>query len=356
MLLFNKYNLGNTELKNRVVMAPMTRSRAIGNVPNELMAKYYEQRSGAGLIITEGVSPSPNGLGYARIPGIFNKKQIDGWKKITEAVHKKGGRIFIQLMHTGRVSHPDNLPEKTEVLGPSAIGLTGKMFTDQNGLQPFPIPKEMTQDDIKNTQQEYVQAAINAVEAGFDGVELHGANGYLICQFLNPASNQRSDQYGGSAEKRNRFALETAKKVIEAIGAEKTAMRISPYGVSNEMDIFEGIEDQYEQLVSELNKLNLSYVHIVDHSSMGAPEVPDSIKDKIRNAFNNTLILSGGYDKEKAEADLQDGKGDLVAFGRPFISNPDLVYWMENNLSLTPFITDTFYTPDEKGYTDYAFV
>ncbi|MBN2639384.1 MAG: alkene reductase [Bacteroidales bacterium] len=355
MLLFKKYKLENIELKNRVIMAPMTRSRAIGNVPNDLMVKYYEQRSGAGLIITEGVSPSPNGLGYARIPGIFNKEQVEGWKKITDAVHKKGSKIFIQLMHTGRVSHPDNLLDNTEILCPSAIGLTGKIFTDQSGLQPFPIPKEMSLQDIEKAQQEYVQASVNAIEAGFDGVELHGANGYLICQFLNTASNQRNDQYGGTAENRNRFALEVAKKVANAIGSEKTAIRISPYGISNEMAIFEGIEDQYEELASKLNESDLAYVHIVDHSSMGAPEVPDRMKAKIRKAFNNTLIISGGYNKERAEADLQAEKGDLVAFGKPFISNPDLVYRMENDLPLTPFVSDTFYTPDEKGYTDYSF-
>jgi len=353
MKLFSKYTLGNIELNNRIVMAPMTRSRAEGNIPNNIMATYYEQRAEAGLIITEGTSPSPNGLGYSSIPGIYNDKQVEGWHKITDAVHKKGGKIFVQLMHTGRVSHPDNMPEDAEIIAPSAIGLNGKIFTDTKGLQPFPVPKEMTLEDIEKTQNEYVQASLNAIEAGFDGVELHGANGYLICQFLNTASNRRTDEYGGSAEKRNRFALEIAQKVVDAIGPNKTAMRISPYGISNEMDIFDGIEDQYEQLAIGLNKLNLVYVHVVDHSSMGAPEVPDSMKSKIRNAFHRTVILSGGFDKAKAEAALQDGKGELVAFGRPFISNPDLVYRLENDLALTPPDTETFYAGGEKGYTDY---
>ncbi|MBN2616241.1 MAG: alkene reductase [Bacteroidales bacterium] len=355
MTLFSKYKLGNIELNNRIVMAPMTRSRAIGNIPNDLMATYYAQRATAGLLISEGVSPSPNGLGYSRIPGIFSQEQVSGWKKVTEAVHEKGGKIFIQLMHTGRVGHPNNLPEGAEILGPSSIGLTGQMYTDQEGMQSFPVPREMTPEDIEHAQQEYVQASVNAIEAGFDGVELHGANGYLICQFLNTASNQRNDQYGGSADNRNRFALETAKRVVDAIGAERTAIRISPYGVSNEMDIFDGMEDQYEQLVMGFHDLNLAYVHIVDHSSMGAPEVPERMKAKIRKAFKNTLIISGGYNKEKAEDDLQSGKGDLVAFGKPFISNPDLVLRMEKDLPLTPFNTETFYTPGEKGYTDYPF-
>ncbi|MBE0649648.1 MAG: alkene reductase [Bacteroidales bacterium] len=353
MKLFSKYTLGNIELNNRIVMAPMTRSRAVGNIPNDLMATYYEQRATAGLLITEGVSPSPNGLGYSSIPGIYNKAQVEGWSNVTDAVHKKGGRIFAQFMHTGRVGHPYNLPEGAEVLGPSAIGLTGQMYTNQKGMQPFPVPREMTLQDIETAQDEYVQAAVNAIEAGFDGVELHGANGYLICQFLNTSSNQRTDQYGGSAENRNRFALEVAKKVVDAIGAEKTAIRLSPYGVSNEMAIFEGMEDQYEQLASSLSNLNLVYIHLVDHSSMGAPQVPDSIKSKIRKAFKGTLIVSGGLDKAKAEAALKEDKGDLVAFGKPFISNPDLVYKLKNDLPWSAWDTNTFYAGGEKGYTDY---
>jgi N-ethylmaleimide reductase len=353
MKLFTKYNLGNIELNNRIVMAPMTRSRAVGNIPNDLMAKYYEQRATAGLLITEGIAPSPNGLGYPRIPGIFNQKQVIGWHKVTDSVHRKGGKIFAQLMHTGRVGHPDNMPEGSEILAPSAIGLTGKMFTDTKGLQSFPVPKEMTLEDIESAQNEYVQASINAIEAGFDGVELHGANGYLISQFLDAGSNQRTDEYGGSAKNRNRFALEVAEKVAAAISPERTAIRISPYGVSNEMSIFDGIEDQYEQLVTDLDQLNLVYVHVVDHSSMGAPEVPDSMKSKIRKAFYGAVILSGGFNKEKAESALQENKGDLVAFGKPFISNPDLVYRFQYDKPLNEWDSNTFYIGGEKGYIDY---
>jgi N-ethylmaleimide reductase len=355
MKLFSKYTLGNIELNNRIVMAPMTRSRAAGSIPNDLMATYYEQRATAGLLVTEGIAPSPNGLGYSSIPGIYSDAQVEGWRKVTDAVHENGGKIFAQFMHTGRVGHPLNLPAGAEVLGPSAIGLTGQMYTNQNGMQPFPVPREMTLQDIETAQNEYVQSAKNAIDAGFDGVELHGANGYLICQFLNPASNQRTDPYGGSAENRNRFALEVAQKVADAIGAEKTAIRLSPYGVSNEMDIFDGIEDQYEELARGLNKLNLVYVHVVDHSSMGAPEVPESMKSKIRKAFNGTVIVSGGFNKAKAEAVLQEDKGNLVAFGKPFISNPDLVYRLENDLPWSPWDTSTFYAGGEKGYTDYPF-
>ncbi len=353
MKIFSQYNLGKIELKNRVVMAPMTRSRATNNVPNDLMVKYYQQRANAGLIITEGVAPSANGLGYARIPGIYSKEQVEGWKKVTEAVHSNGGKIFAQLMHTGRASHPDNMEEGTQVLAPSAIALSGEMYTDAKGPQPYPVPKEMTLDDIKLTQNEYVLAAKSAIEAGFDGVELHGANGYLIDQFINTASNKRTDEYGGSYKNRARFAIEVAQKVAAEIGSYRTAIRFSPYGVFNDAEIFEDIEETYEYLAGEMKKLELAYIHIVDHSSMGAPEVTESVKSKIRNAFGGTIIASGGFDKEKAEAILNEGKGDLVAFGRPYISNPDLVYRLENNIEFSQPDFGTFYTPGEKGYTDY---
>lgn len=357
MKLFNKYKLGNIELRNRIVMAPMTRSRAINNIPNELMVEYYKQRSNAGLIITEGAAPSANGLGYPRIPGIYNKDQIGGWKLITDAVHQEGGKIFMQLMHTGRASHPDNMEDGTEIVAPSAIGLSGEMWTDQNGMQAYPVPKEMPLQDIEEAENEYVSAAKNAIEAGFDGVELHGANGYLIDQFINTASNKRSDKYGGSLENRSRFAIETAKKVADSIGPEKTAIRLSPYGAFNDMESYEGTENTFEYIAQEMGKLKLAYVHVVDHSSMGAPEVTASVKFKIQNAFGGPIIASGGFDdKIKAEKVIEDGKGELVAFARPFLANPDLVYRLENNLPLNPPDFDTFYTPGEKGYTDYPTV
>lgn len=355
MKLFNKYNLGNIELKNRVVMAPMTRSRAIDNIPNDLMATYYEQRSDAGLLITEGTAPSANGVGYPRIPGIYNKAQIEGWKKVTGAVHQKGGKIFLQMMHTGRVSHPDNMEENTKVLAPSAIAMSGEMYTDNNGPQAYPVPREMTLEEIEQEQNGYVQSSINAIEAGFDGVELHGANGYLIDQFINTASNKRNDTYGGSKENRSRFAIEVAQKVADAIGPEKTAIRLSPYGVFNDMEVFEGLEDTYEYIARELGKMNLAYVHLVDHSAMGAPEVPESVKSKIRKAFGGTIIASGGLDKENAETILQEEKGNLVAFARSFLANPDLLTRFEKDLELNEPDFDTFYTPGEKGYTDYPF-
>jgi len=354
--LLASLKLGSIELNNRIVMSPMTRSRAIGNIPNDLMAEYYKQRSGAGLIITEGTSPSPNGLGYARIPGIFSKSQVEGWKKVTSAVHKGGGNIFIQLMHTGRISHPLNLPEGAQVLAPSAIKAAGQMWTDLKNLQDFPIPKEMTTEDVLHAKTEYVDAAMNAMDAEFDGVELHGANGYLLEQFLSPASNVRQDNYGGSIENRGRFVIEVVAGIAEAIGKEKTGIRLSPYGVASDMPHYPEIDATYKYLAEQLNKLGIAYIHIVDHSSMGAPIVPLEIKKLIRNIFKNYIILSGGYDKSRAEADIQSGLGDLVAFGRPFINNPDLVERFKNNWALSKDLhMDLFYTADEKGYTDYPF-
>jgi N-ethylmaleimide reductase len=352
--LFAPTKLGNLELKNHVVMSPMTRSRAIGNVPNDLMATFYSQRSDAGLLITEGTSPSPNGLGYSRIPGCYSMEQVEGWKNVTSAVHKEDGKIFLQLMHTGRISHSLNLPEGAQIIAPSAIKAKGQMWTDSKQMQDFPIPKAMDDDDLLLTLTEYAAAAQHAIAAGFDGVELHGANGYLLEQFLSPHSNIRTDKYGGSIENRCRFVLEVVAAVAESIGKEKTGIRLSPYGVASDMPHYPEINETYTYLTAELNKLGIVYIHLVDHSAMGAPEVPQEIKGIIRNRFKNTLILSGGYDKERAENDLESGMADLIAFGRPFINNPDFVDRLKNNWPLSNDLKmGLFYTPDEKGYTDY---
>jgi N-ethylmaleimide reductase len=356
MKLFETYKLGNIELKNHFVMAPMTRSRAIGNIPNKLMAEYYGQRAGAGLIVTEGTTPSPNGLGYARIPGIYSKEQVEGWKLITDAVHKKGGKIFLQLMHTGRIGHAANLPEGAKIIAPSAIKASGQMWTDTQGMQDHTEPVALTSEEIISTKEEYVKAAKNAIEAGFEGIELHGANGYLLEQFISPHSNKRDDEYGGSIENRCRFVLEVAKGCVEAIGKERVAIRLSPYGAFNDMPSYPEIEETYKYLSGELNKTGLLYIHLVDHSSMGAPEVPKRIKEIVRSEFKNTLILSGGFDLESAEAELEKGTADLVAFGKPFINNPDYVERLKNGYPLNPVLNmEAFYTADEKGYTDYPF-
>jgi N-ethylmaleimide reductase len=352
--LLSPTKLGPLELKNHVVMAPMTRSRAIGNIPNDLIAEYYAQRAGAGLIVTEGTSPSPNGLGYARIPGIYSQEQVEGWKKTTSAVHAKGGKIFVQLMHTGRVSHQLNLPEGAQVLAPSAVKLSGQMWTDSAQMQDYPEPKAMTAEELKHTKAEYVTAAKNAVAAGFDGIELHGANGYLLEQFLSPFSNLRTDDYGGSIQNRARFVIEVAAESAAAIGKEKIGIRLSPYGAFNDMPAYAEIDATYKYLAEELNKIGIAYIHIVDHSLMGAPDVPAHVKHAIREAFKNTIIQSGGYDLKRAEADVESGFADLVAFGKPFINNPDLVERFEEGHPLSADLNfDLFYTPGEKGFTDY---
>jgi N-ethylmaleimide reductase len=348
------YKLGNLPLKNRVVMAPMTRSRAIGNIPNKLMAEYYRQRASAGLIITEGVSPSPNGLGYARIPGLFSDEQVEGWKEVTGAVHGRGGKIFAQIMHTGRIAHSNNLPAGAKVLAPSSVHASGLMWTDQDGMLEHSTPEEMDPEEIESTKAEYVRAARNAVVAGFDGIELHGANGYLLEQFLSPHSNQRTDHYGGTIENRARFVLQVAREISDAIGSDKTAIRLSPYGVFNEMPHYNDIDATYAYLARELDKIGIAYIHLVDHSSGGAPEVPLSIKKTIRDAFKNTIILTGGYTMSVAERDVNSGLADLVGFGKPFISNPDLVDRFKKNFPLNiKMDASTFYTPGSKGYTDY---
>ncbi len=351
--LFSPFSFGKLTLQNRVVMAPMTRSRAIQNLPNEMMAKYYGQRSSAGLIITEGVSPSPNGLGYARIPGLFQEEQCKAWKGVTDAAHAGGAKIFVQLMHTGRVSHPANLPIGAKLMAPSALAAPGQMWTDAEGMKDHPVPTMMTETEIQSAIQEFAKSATLAIAAGFDGVEIHGANGYLIDQFLNTASNQRTDEWGGSIQNRARFALEVARAVVHAIGADRTGIRLSPYGVFNGMQPNAEMDALYTYLAQEINALHLGYVHIVDHSSMGAPPVSSDLKAKIRTIFKGVYILSGGYDLDRASVDLTEGRGDLVAFGRPFISNPNLVKKLKNRETLANPDMNTFYTPGEQGYTDY---
>ncbi|SET82934.1 alkene reductase [Hymenobacter actinosclerus] len=356
-LLFSPAQLGSLTLRNKVVMAPMTRSRALGNVPGPLIAEYYAQRASAGLIITEGTAPAASGLGYARIPGLFNAEQVAGWKLVTDAVHAREGRIFVQFMHTGRISHDLNLPEGEETVAPSAVAAAGQMWTDQQQMQPHPTPRALTTAEVKQLVQDFAKAAKLAIEAGFDGVELHAANGYLLEQFLNPHTNQRTDEYGGSAENRARFVLEVADATVAAIGAGRTGIRISPWGTFNDMGTYEGVSDFYEYLATELQRRNLVYLHLINPETTGAPAASADTVPRIRRAFTNTLILSADYDAAKAEAELQSGRADLVAFGRPFISNPDLVERMQAGAGLAKGDPATFYAPAPEGfhvgYTDY---
>lgn len=348
--LLTPFTKGKLKLKNHIVMAPMTRSRAIDNLPNDLMAEYYGQRSGAGLIITEGTSPSPEGLGYPSIPGIFSSEQVEGWKRVTEKVHQNNAKIFVQLMHTGRIAHQANLPEGFNVVGPSDITAAGQIFTP-TGLQDHTPPAALTTEQVKDKVNDYVVAAKNAVEAGFDGIEIHGAHGYLAEQFLNPNVNTRTDEYGGSIENRARFILEIAEKTAEAIGSDKVGIRISPFSPNGDLPPYAESEvlETYNYLTGELAKLNIAYIHLSAN-----PKIPESLYQNIRQNFSNTIILCNGMNPETAEEALQAGFADIVAFGRPFISNPDLVQKIDKGLEVPPSTDyDTFYTPGAKGYTDY---
>ena len=329
-------------------MAPMTRSRATGNVPNDLMAQYYGQRSGAGLIVTEGTSPSPNGIGYSRIPGAYSPAQTDGWKKVTAAAHRGGAKIFLQLMHCGRIAHPLNLPEGAEIVAPSAVKAAGQIWTDQAQMQDMPEPRALETREVAGIIDEYVQAAKNAIAAGFDGIELHGANGYLIEQFLLPGTNRRTDAYGGSIENRNRFAIELATACANAIGADKVGVRLSPFNTYNDMAVFDEIPAQYEALARALGALKLAYLHIVAYSHVG-----EALMRAIKSAFGGPIVINGGLDKTKADQAFAAGYADLASFGSSYLANPDLPQRLERGLELNTPKPDLFFAGGEQGYIDY---
>jgi N-ethylmaleimide reductase len=348
--LLTPYDGTSLQLKNHIVMAPMTRSRAIGNLPNALMAQYYGQRAGAGLIITEGTAPAPEALGYPRMPGIFSNEQIEGWKPVTAAVHKNGAKIFLQLMHTGRIGHVANLAEEARLVGASAIPAVGQIHTDAMGNQDYSMPDTLTIEGVQQVIKSYVVAAKNAITAGFDGVELHGANGYLIEQFLNPNVNDRADQYGGSIENRVRFGVEVAQKVSDAIGRDKVGIRLSPNSTLGDLQPYDSdtTRETYIHLTRHLNRIGLAYVHIGLN-----PEVPAATLSGIRKEFGSTLIHSNNFTPETAEAGLQKGDADLVAFGRSFLANPDFVERIIAGAPLNPVDYTTLYAPGAKGYIDY---
>lgn len=352
--LFQPFRSKALELKNRIVMAPMTRSRAVeDNTPNALMAEYYSQRASAGLIVTEGTSPSPNGLGYARMPGLFNDAQREGWNLVTDAVHRRGGKIVVQLMHTGRFAHVANLPPGAEVLAPSALTAPGDIHTDPLGKQPLSPPRTMTEKDIRHAINEFAYSARLSLAAGFDGVELHGTSGYLLEQFFNANANQRRDDYGGDPDRRNRFVLDVARAVADSIGADKLGIRLSPHMGANGMSAFPGMDEQLVTLVKQLSALGLACLHVVDYSSFGFPPVPPALMSLLRESFAGTFIRAGGLDRSSAERELTTGRADLIAFGRAFIANPDLVERLGVNAALNTPDMATFYTPGAKGYTDY---
>jgi N-ethylmaleimide reductase len=352
--LFQPSKLGELHLKNRIVMAPMTRSRAVNNRPGELETRYYSQRATAGLIITEGTAPSANGIGYSRTPGIYTAEQAKAWKTVTDAVHQQAGKIFVQLMHVGRVAHPFNLVTGGKTLAPSSLPADMDIWTDKAGLQPVPQPEAMTTDQVKQTIEEYADAAAKAIEAGFDGIEIHAANGYLPEQFLNAHTNIREDQYGGNIENRNRFLLEVTAAIIKRIGKERTGVRISPFSNYNNMPSYNETTRQYELLIRELNKLQIVYLHVVEPAAR-ATEEGRTLLRSIRGLFKGTVIRNGAYTTETAMDTLENDQADLISFGAPFVSNPDLVYRLQNNIALAAPDVNTFFAGAEKGYVDYAF-
>lgn len=347
----------NINLANSVVMAPMTRSRANneGNVPtDDLHGLYYEQRASAGLIITEGSQVSTKAVGYIHTAGIYSDAQVAGWKKVTKRVHDKGGKIFIQLWHVGRMSHPDfhngELPLSASAINPNAQSFTSEGFKDTV------TPKEMTLEEIRTTVKDFQKAAANAVKAGFDGVEIHSSNGYLFHQFFNNTSNKRTDEYGGSIENKTRFFFEVLDAMKEVIPQEKIGARFNPslnglFGMTMDEETI----PTFEYIIKKLNDYNLAYVHLSEPFT-DVSEIPFAVTEiakHFRPLYNGTLMINTAFDQEKGNKVIEEGFADLVAYGKPFISNPDLVERFENNLELATWDEDTFYTTEAKGYTDY---
>jgi N-ethylmaleimide reductase len=370
--LFDTYKLGESLiLKNRVVMAPMTRSRtAEGDVPTALMAKYYGQRASAGLLVTEAADVSPRSKGYASTPGIYSAAQLDGWRAVTGAVHRNDGRIFVQLWHVGRMAHRSMMPG-----GEAPWGVTNETasrsdvfaYDAEEGKPAFvraSQPREMTTDEVSEVVDEFAQAARNADAAGFDGIELHGANGYLLDQFMNSTLNTRTDRYGGDTpESRTRFILEVVDAAAAVLGAGRVGVRLSPFGEYNSMPADPNAEETLLYLCAQLNERHIAYVHLVyqlmptgnmNSSQFDQHHLSDALVRKIRAAFNGTLIWCGGFDQSTAQAALNSGNTDLIAFGRPFIGNPDLVARLKNDRLLVVADPSTYYTRNgEIGYTDF---
>lgn len=346
-ILFEPLRVGSLTLPNRLVMAPMTRSRAgVDGVPSPLAADYYRQRSSAGLIITEATQTSPAGQGYARTPGMHNEAQAAAWKTVVDQVHAAGGRIFLQLFHVGRIAHAANRTTAEPPVAPSAIRAQGTVWTDTQGMQPFDEPRALTTAEIAAVAAEFGNATRLAIGAGFDGVELHAASGYLHMQFLSPGANIRTDQYGGSAENRGRFVVETLKVMIAAAGsAAKVGIKISPYMQFNDC-ADPNPEETYTALVRAIDPLGLAYLHIMRWP--GA-----NIAPQLRPLFHGPLLLGGGFDGAAAEAALQAGEADAIVIGKWFVSNPDLVSRVAHGAPLAAPDPSTFYTPGPKGYVDY---
>lgn len=354
--LLNKYNMGDISLQNRVVMAPLTRSRADNpdNAPTDLIAEYYAQRSSAGLIISEGSQISPRAVGYINTPGIYSPAQVEGWKKVTHVVHERGGKIFLQLWHVGRMSHPDfhhgELP-----LSASALNPNSKAFTPQ-GFKDTVTPKAMSIAEIKETIADYGQAARNAMAAGMDGVEIHASNGYLLHQFFNRTSNIRTDEYGGSIENRARILFEVIDEVRNHVPENRIGVRLNPslHGTFG-MTLDEETIPTFDYIVERLNDYNLAYLHLSEPFTdvTNVPGAEPNIAKHYRPIYKGTLIINSNFDQGKGNQVIEEGQADLVAYGKLFISNPDLVERFADNAKLNEWDQDTFYTPGPKGYTDY---
>jgi N-ethylmaleimide reductase len=347
--LFEPIGVGNIELKNRIVMAPMTRGRAddLGIQP-VYAAEYYRQRASAGLIITEATNISPMAKGYIRTPGIYTAEQVEGWRRITDAVHARGGRIFLQVFHTGRIALPDFLPGAAQPVAPSAVKAKGQNYTDE-GMKDFVTPRELTTDEIKRTVGDFAVAARNAIDAGFDGVELHGANGYLVHQFLGTNTNLRTDQYGGSQEDRARFLLEVLDAMSAAIGAERVGVKLSPSVPFNDMEDADA-QEFYPFVIRQLNERNLAYLHIGFEE---APALKINWHRKLRPLYRGVYFANGGFTKETGEKLLAGGDADAIVYGKSFLANPDLPERFKRDAPLNEPDQSTFYTPGERGYIDY---
>ncbi|TAJ09336.1 MAG: alkene reductase [Nitrospirae bacterium] len=352
--LFEPIVSGALELNNRIVMAPMTRSRAsVTGVPSDLAATYYAQRAEAGLIITEGTQPSANGQGYPRTPGMHSPEQIASWRKVTEAVHARGGRIVLQLMHTGRIAHRLNRTVDGPPVAPSAIRAAGQMYTDALGLQDHSMPRALATEEIPSVIDEYRQATINAMLAGFDGVELHGANGYLPMQFLASNSNRRTDHYGGTVQNRARLVIETLEAMADGAGsASRIGLRVSPGNTFNDIQENDPL-DLYPYLAKAINPLGLAYLHVQRSGKLPQQEQTFDPIALMRTHFTGPIIATGGFDRESANELLSLGQADMIGFARPFIANPDLVRRFRTAALLAQPDPTTFYTPGPKGYTDY---
>lgn len=344
--LFDSLKIGEIDLKNRIIMAPLTRSRANDEgVQPDFTVDYYTQRASGGLLITEATNVSPMAKGYVRTPGIYTPEQIESWRKVTDSVHANGGKIFMQIFHTGRVALPDFLPDRQLPVAPSPVKAAGENYTDE-GMKEFVVPRELTTDEVRSTVQDYATAAKNAIEAGFDGVEIHGANGYLLQQFLSTNVNLRTDEYGGSIENRSRFLLEIVEAITSAIGSERTGLRLSPGGEFGDIKETDA-EELYEYVLGKLNGFGLAYLHI------GTFDQNRDWHPVLRPLYDGTYFAGVGFDQARGEELLAADGADAIVYGKLFLANPDLPERFRTDAELNAWDESTFYTPGEKGYTDY---